>query len=355
MSSRSLSHLKQIILTYFLRPIAKTLLLISISGYVLFALVFSQKPLYAQETDAYITALDFNSAVGKYAAGYSDWTVRIWDAETGKLHHTMQPPDIPRDPASALYATSSLVFSPNGDKLAVSFKGDVSRNLIIILDTSTGETLLEISGIPDITTLDWSPDGNFLAGVYVYNPLTRSRSYLAVWNTETGEELNQHELSEASSLSLDWHPVESRLAYTASTQVVVWDVDKWQEEYTLTADEIGTTSVAWNPTGDRLASVGAEGVVRIWNSETGELETEIRTDNTEKSYPNVFWNTDGSFVGINHGKRIKIWDASTGALTFSDETPEIITGIILKPDGDILYSSKDIETLETTLPDFSGK
>jgi hypothetical protein len=48
----------------------------------------------AQETVDYVTAFDFSALADKYATAHSlDWTVRVWEASSNQLLHTIQVPD----------------------------------------------------------------------------------------------------------------------------------------------------------------------------------------------------------------------------------------------------------------------
>lgn len=254
---------------------------------------------------------------------------------------------------------NNVVFSPSGDKLAITQWGDVP-GLIIIVEASTGETLLEISGMPPVTAIDWSSDGKFLAGFYDYSPLTESEvighldHFIALWDAETGEEVKRA-MSGISPRSMAWNPSGANIIFPDSTRgVVVWDVESWQELDVLPAER--AISVAWNPAEDTFASAGVDGVVHIWDGSSGELIREIKMKPFERAYPRVFWSQDGQVVGATAGNRIEAWESSTGRRVFIEEVSRQVTGVVLQNDGRIMVASGDrVVTLDTPLSESPGE
>jgi WD40 repeat protein len=223
--------------------------------------------------------------------------------------------------------------------------------LILIADVATGQILVEIVEVPSVNTIDWSPDGRLLAGIVASSPVARAIGRLGLWDSATGEKLNDYLIGETSPLFLGWHPSEPKVAFTTLGQVVVFDVENWRELYRLPADEIGATSVAWSPVGDVLASVGAEGLVCVWDGDTGDLLREIKSGVFGSEQPRVFWSQDGNLVGATAGNRIEAWVAKSGQQTFSEEIPQQIIGAVLRPDGRLMVATSrgGVITLETPL------
>jgi WD40 repeat protein len=314
-----------------------------------FALVPLDRQVAAQVNDNWIYAFDYSALAGKYATGHYDWTIRIWDATTNDLLHTIQAPNLRSGFADA-FSIKQVAFSRMGDRLAAGLFGD-GQGEIMIIDTSTGQTLVEISDIPSIGAIAWSPDGELLAGIYYYTPLTPVLDgFLGLWDTRTGQQVNQH-LIGTSPVALAWHPFDARLAFGDSGFLVVWDVEQWQELYRISADENGVISVAWSPSGDTIAAIGTEEIVRLWDGSTGELQRAIDAGNSGKDVPGVFWSQGGEWVGVSFGKHIEVWDPETGVSVFSYEAEKHVKGIAVLADGSIIFASGDtVQKLETPLP-----
>src|SRR5215472_15122677 len=95
--------------------------------------------------------------------------VRIWDAPTGLLLHTLRKHSQP---------VGGLAFSPDGRSLAVGY----FNYLIDILDTRTGECLQPLAGHTGLVLgLAFSPEGGRLAS-------TSTDRSVRIWDLATGQE-----------------------------------------------------------------------------------------------------------------------------------------------------------------------
>ncbi|MBI5485278.1 MAG: caspase family protein [Deltaproteobacteria bacterium] len=127
-------------------------------------------------------------AAGKILATASfDKTVKIWEADSGRLIRTIRPPT-GTDVEGALIA---VALSPDGKSVATGgFTGhswNKSYN-IYLFDRQSGEMLKNISGLPQpVSKLLFSPDGTKLAiafnngsGVHVFE----TSGYRQIWKSE---------------------------------------------------------------------------------------------------------------------------------------------------------------------------
>ena len=184
-------------------------------------------------------------AAGDYSGG-----MKVWDLKTSQVLVSSQ--------GGTLSPKSKLAFSPDGHLLAVSgdktavlwdtvkrdwvgslpsgwvlalaFSSDSKRlatadlnaHSISVWDLATSQSLLSISGQPDINALAFSPDGHWLASA-------GADHLVRLWDLATGNELR----------NFAGHGGEA-------------------------------TGVAFTPDGRWLISSGAEGSIRIWNPSTGD-------------------------------------------------------------------------------------
>ncbi len=79
-------------------------------------------------------------------------------------------------------------------------------------------------------------------------------------------------------------------------------------------------AVAWEPGGSRIASAGGDGIVRVWESETGEHFLTYRGHtsllskiNFQPTVYTIAWSPEGlRIVSGGDGARVYVWNATTG-------------------------------------------
>ncbi len=101
-------------------------------------------------------------------------------------------------------------------------------------------------------------------------------------------------------------------AGTGRGTVQLWDA-KGEPVRVIHAGASGPVYVAFSPDGKRIATATRDGVARIWNAGTGELELTLRGHHGQLT--SARFSPDGSQLvtaGFDHDARL--WDARTGAL-----------------------------------------
>jgi WD40 repeat protein/nucleoside phosphorylase len=110
-------------------------------------------------------------------------------------------------------------------------------------------------------------------------------------------------------------------------------------------------TVAWQPGGTHIASAGGDGMVRIWEAETGEKLLTYRGHkhalnimNIQATIYTVAWAPEGlRIASAGHGSATHVWDATTGDLfALRKDQPGILAGVFAvawSPDGKQIASA----------------
>ena len=123
------------------------------------------------------------------------------------------------------------------------------------------------------------------------------------------------------------------------------------------------TRLSWAPDGIRFASAGQDGVIRIWDTESGKLKQELVVLRSQLRKPNWLldlrdpsaigiawtpaWSPDGQTIACGYGDTaIRVWDTATGrTLKTLDGHQDKVNNVAWSPDGNTLASSADDSTV----------
>jgi WD40 repeat protein len=196
---------------------------------------------------------------------------------------------------------------------------------VFATDIITGQRLRAIDGHMDaVFGLDWSPDGSTLA-------LGLRDSRIILLNVATGDVFFQADA--------DYHIVSDVAFRPDGTQLV--GSGDWLSVITLseaaithywTSDDFILT-VDWSPDGNKLVTGELDGVVQVWNGETGRITHQSHDPGVPFSYENpendhldrvgnVAWSPDGSMIASADSRRLIIWNDSLEAINTIDTLPD---------------------------------
>lgn len=249
--------------------------------------------------------------------------VWIWDATNRKLIPT-------KGKHNGLVKV--LAWSPDSKRIVSSSDDKTTK----VWDAKTAECLVSYIEHPQaISVITWSPNGNRL--VFASGNLAQVR------DVRTNRSLFSRKTEAEIVKVIIWSPDENRIAvqsvpseYSERETIQIWDVSR--RKY-LSSMNLGYVHKRlWSKDGERLITLSDEygsKTVQIWNVNTGKCLF---------SYAGylqdiVAWTSDGSKVAFEAGKRIKVWNASTGEELICSSYDDLVTDLAWSPDETKLASS----------------
>ncbi|KAG8716590.1 hypothetical protein FRC09_015518 [Ceratobasidium sp. 395] len=204
----------------------------------------------------WVSALAYSPDGACIVSGSLDYTLRVWDARTGKM--VGQPLE------GHTGCIDSVSFTPNGTRIVSGSKDKTIRIWDVSTCTMFGSPL--VGHADRIKSVSYSPDGAHIA----------SGSYdktIRIWNAYTGQMVQSPLLGHT-----DW-----------------------------------VHSVSYSPDGDFLVSGSSDKTVRIWNTRTGQAVGDPLKGHV-CWVASVAYSPDGLYIVSRAEEIVCVWDACTRSM-----------------------------------------
>jgi len=239
-----------------------------------------------------VAAVRFHPGGAHLATGSYDRTAAIWDAASGALQRKL---------LGHRGAVLSVDFSPVGGTVATA---GIDRS-IKLWDGAAGRLRGELAGHKSwVSSVVFSSDGKRLFS-------GSSDGTVKAWSIESNAELRSVQATTAEVRSIAVSSDGGRLAAGIRYGTVkVWETAEWKELHSFQAHPGEAWSVAFSPDGKLLASGGGDwnrgGQVKLWELSSGRLTG--RFQHTGEVLTAAF-SPDGKRLAAGAGDRtVKVWD-----------------------------------------------
>ncbi len=241
-----------------------------------------------------LSSLSF-SADGKRLAAGTNQGVAIWDTESG----------LPRPDLGHGYSVDALEFTPDGRTVATG--AGYTDATVRMWDAFTGQAKGCWRGHREgVEALAYSPDGTLLAS-------GSQDTTVRLWDTATGKQVGSLKAFDGMIYTLAFSPDGKTLAAGGKRKVVhFWDVATRQQVRAIDNPGGLTLKLAFSRDGKLLATRGFdEDSVRVWDVATGTELRQIR--GVKGGCPKVCFAPDNRTLAVNcDDGSVRLLDASTG-------------------------------------------
>ncbi|KAH7335574.1 quinon protein alcohol dehydrogenase-like superfamily [Rhizoctonia solani] len=287
-----------------------------------------------------VQTVAFSPDCALIASGYRDGTVRVWDAQSGRMEG---------NPLRELeHSMRSIIFSPDGTCL-MSGSGGLKCN-VRFWDLKSREELqppipfshsiMSIGLSSDGTRLvcgDFSGDGYLCeVGIHPDHPSRYART--ASFAVQTW-----------SLRSIAISPDGNWVAVSENNHILLWDVQakSFIQGGKFSGHDNSVTCIAFSPSGRHIVSGSSDNTIRIWgaqNRETTVGPIKGHTDNINS----VMFSPDGALIAsASRDNTIRIWDAQNGHLVFNPLRGHTssVESAVFSSDGTRIASGSDDTTV----------
>jgi eukaryotic-like serine/threonine-protein kinase len=261
------------------------------------------------------------------ASGGDDKTVRVRDASTGRVMHTLSGQD----------GVLGVAFRPDGNHLAACGQ----NGTVGIWDLRTGQVVFSGRLTPYyLGDLTYSPDGRRLA-------VTGVDGVVHLLDPATGKELDFLNGQVASISAIAFSPDGRHVAAALADKTVrIWDLNT-KDVRLLAGHEAGVKGVAYHPSGKSLATAGDDGLVIVWDATAAKEAWRFRAHRDTVNA--VQFSRDGRCLATaSRDGTVKFWDATTGGLlALVRARQEEVYALAFHPAGKYLASAGADGTVKT--------
>ncbi len=190
-----------------------------------------------------------------------------------------------------------------------------------VWDRSTDTVEIYEGIVGETKALAWSSDGRLAAICWPphYDPETSSAgtktaNNLVIWDAG-GKLIGGPKPTHGGfGMGLSWHPDGTTIATAASDSVIrIWESDTLdlQLEVPMPNTFFENSELRYSPDGRRLASANQDGIF-VWDAESGEMLG--RFDEIRKNFRTLDWSPDGRMLAAGSYDSTSVWEVEHGRL-----------------------------------------
>ena len=256
------------------------------------------------------------------ASGSTDGTIRLWDANTGRLLRTL---------TGHTPWVLSVSFSSDGQTLA-SGGGDTVR----LWDVKTGRHFQTIQDPRGVLRVSFRPGSQTLA---TYGSDTTVR----LWDANTGRLLRTFQGHGVHGMSFSSNG-QMLAGGRSSGPVYLWDANTGRLLRTLEGHTGWVSSVSFSPDGNTIASGSDDKTIRLWDVNTGHLIRAL--EGHIYGVSSVSFSPDGQTLASGDYQDIRLWDVATGnQIHILIGHTDLVRSVSFSPDGQTLASGSSDGTV----------
>jgi WD40 repeat protein len=260
-------------------------------------------------------------------SGSDDKTVRVWDAQTGKLLAVLE---------GHSGSLNSVAFSPDGAHIV---SGSYDKT-VRVWDAQKGQELAVLQGHSSwVRSVAFSPDGAHIVS-------GSDDKTVWVWDAQTGKELAVLEGHSGWVQSVAFSPDGAHIVSGSNDKTVrVWDAQTGRELAVLKGHNDAVLSVAFSPDGAHIVSGSCDETVRVWDAQTGKELAVLKGH--RGMVLSVAFSPDGAhIVSGSEDQTVRVWDAQTGKeLAVLEGHSSWVLSVAFSPDGAHIVSVSNDKTV----------
>lgn len=274
----------------------------------------------------------------------ADFSIHIWDVESGKLAHA----------TSGQYTPSVIAFSPDGRRVAVNGGGTDLGSAVQIWDIARQAQLASPKVKQRVAGLSYSKDGAYLAV---------SAPGLEVFETRTNASVAQFDCGTAPALSPVFSPNRKWVAANCGGVVTVWPIAGSVEAFHFgEAAEANHGPILFSADG-RVLAAGSTTAITLYDLAERRIVQSVKTSDAVAA---LAFSGDGELLAVGGHQSLLLLNLRTHRNVWSVDSGQPVSALRFTRDGHGLVVATDsltlfdtvtgrlVRKLESKVPDVAG-
>jgi len=198
-------------------------------------------------------------------------------------------------------------------------------------------------------TVSWSPDNQKIVSGSDEQPGSAE-----IWDAASGQTLLTYRGHSSPVLAVAWSPNGRWIVSSSMGKLVhVWDATNAKQVYIYSGHPVNeVNSVAWSPDSRRVVSAGNDGTVHVWDASNGDhvyiYRGHFHASDQYHAVTTVAWSPDGTRIASGDWNHlVQIWDAASGNQIYTYKGhSDYITSVAWSPDGKRIASASRDGTVQ---------
>jgi serine/threonine protein kinase len=208
-----------------------------------------------------------------------------------------------------------------------------------VWNATTGATTQTFPQSGPLSTLVWSPDGQYIAS-------GGDDSTVKVWDATNGTLISTCTGHTQPIRGLAWAPDSQRVVSASQDHsAIVWNATTGSQLITFKGHSDYVWVAAWAPDGNSIATGSWDSTVQIWNPTTGVLILRYTAPQAVRA---LDWSPDSSSIASGgNDNSVQVWQAASGNVltTYRGHSDHIET-VQWSPDGQSIASASKDTTVQ---------
>jgi len=160
------------------------------------------------------------------------------------------------------------------------------------------------------------------------NKIAELQNEYELWRTELNDYI----------IGIGWNFSNDYLIVASSCGILTCFItDNYVKKYEVKAHQNGLMCLAVSPIADKAITTGQDGLIKLWDTKSGDLLKEIKSDNLWVEQ--AVWSPDGNYFAIGSGSIVTVFNHDGDEIQEFEKHESTVSGIVWNSNSKVFVTS----------------